>query len=152
MRWSNLFLPHVTRLESCESQIARWRYGEVETCEGQVTGLYARWWPRIGSELDVAMDNYLSQLRENSARFYYAFPLRSPGYMTILYAHSGPRTSYATLYRGIETMDAIAKLRRTNAIVCQATNAKLEERTMNRWGYVRHALALGDNHYIKRLR
>jgi hypothetical protein len=71
--------------------------------------------------------------------------------MSVLYAKSGPNTRYRTLYRGTQLVEEIAVLRKAQAIVCQASNTRLNERLMNRLGYVRHAHSLGDNHYIKRL-
>jgi hypothetical protein len=71
--------------------------------------------------------------------------------MTVSYAHSGPRTQYKTLFRGVQAVDEIAAIWNAQAIVCQATNERLNERLLNRLGYVRHALSLGNNHFIKRL-
>ncbi len=72
--------------------------------------------------------------------------------MSVLYALSGPKTQYTTFYRAVVVLDEIARLRDSDAIVCQVINLQASERLMNRWGYVRHALARGDNHYIKRLK
>lgn len=71
--------------------------------------------------------------------------------MSVLYAHSGPNTSYRTVYKGVTVVDEIAGIRNARAIVCQATNTRLTERLMRRLGYVRHAPLLGNNNYIKRL-
>jgi hypothetical protein len=71
--------------------------------------------------------------------------------MAVLYLHSGPNTRYATIRRGIETIEQIARNHPAQAIVCQSTNERLNERFMRRHGYVKHALSLGDNHYINRL-
>ena len=71
--------------------------------------------------------------------------------MSLLYARSGPNTQYKTILRAVEVVDEIAKLKNTKSIVCQAVGIRATERLMNRWGYVRHATVLGDNHYIKRL-
>ena len=72
--------------------------------------------------------------------------------MSVLYARSGPDTQYKTLLRAVSIMDEIATLSNSNAIVCQMISERGTERLMQRWGYVRHATSLGDNHYIKRRR
>jgi len=72
--------------------------------------------------------------------------------MSVLYAQSGPNTQYKTLYCAVTVMDEIARLRDAQAIVCQTISPRASERLMNRWGYIRHAQTLGDNHFIKRLK
>ena len=72
--------------------------------------------------------------------------------MSLLYVHAGEKTTYETFHQGILAIDAIATLRKAHGIVCQVTNDRLTDRMMQRWGYVKHASALGDNHYIRRLR
>ena len=71
--------------------------------------------------------------------------------MAINYLTSGEQTSYRTLLLGVQVLEEIARSRKSIAIVCQTYSDRLTERLMNRWGYVRHALSLGDNHYIRRL-
>ena len=71
--------------------------------------------------------------------------------MAVNYLTCGERTSYRTLWLGVQMIEHIARQRESVAIVCQAYSDRLSERLMHRWGYVRHALTLGDNHYIRRL-
>jgi hypothetical protein len=151
MRWASLGLGFVTDVSESAYQIKSWHYGEIELREGKLHRIYPRWWPRIGSAWESMVDSYIRRLPEDHCRVYYAFPLRSPGFMSVLYAYSGPRTSYKTLLRGVTAVEEIARLRNVQAIVCQATNPRLNERLMSRLGYVRHAHSLGSNHYIKRL-
>jgi hypothetical protein len=152
VRWANCGLGSIIDLAHSHARIRNCRYGEIELIDGAVHRIYPRWWPRVGSEWESMMDSYLPRLPADHCRVYYAFPMRSPGFMSVLYAHSGPNTCYRTLYRGVTAVDEIAKIRNAEAIVCQVTNTRLTERLMRRLGYVRHAFSLGDNHYIKRLR
>ena len=128
-----------------------WRYGEIELSNGSLVAIYRRWWPRIGSQWEACQDSYIRTLPADSCRAYFAFPVRAPGYMTVLYARGGPNMQYKTIYQAVLAMDEIAKLRDSKAIVCQVISERGTERLMNRWGYVRHAAKLRDNHYIKRL-
>ena len=145
-----LFLPSVPSVDGHETIVASWRYGEVTIVGSHVRSIQARWWPRWGTVFGMWTDRISRSLPVDECRFYYAFPKSSPGFMSLLYTHAGPRTSYATFYRGIETLDRIATLNKAHAIVCQTTNDRLTERMMNRWGYHRHAENLGDGHYIRR--
>ncbi len=97
------------------------------------------------------MDRVARTLPEDECRFYFAFPRRAPGFMSLLYVHAGEKTYYQTFHRGIAAIESVARLHRSHAIVCQVTNDRLTERLMERWGYERHAPQLGENHFIRRL-
>ena len=152
IRVANLALGNVTSVDGNADRIRSWNYGELELFDGKLLGIYPRWWPRIASEWESFRDSAIRSLPTDFCRVYYAFPRRVPGFMSVLYARSGPNTKYKTLYRAVVVMEEIARLRDSHAIVCQMINLRASERLMNRWGYVRHALALGNNHYIKRLK
>ena len=151
-RVANFALGSVNSIEGNADRIRSWNYGELELFDGKLLGIYPRWWPRITSEWESFRDSTIRSLPSDFCCAYYAFPRRAPGFMSVLYARSGPNTQYKTLYRAVVVMDEIARLRGSDAIVCQTINLRASERLMNRWGYVRHALALGENHYIKRLK
>jgi hypothetical protein len=71
--------------------------------------------------------------------------------MAINYVTCGEQTSYRTLLLAGQVLEEIARSRKSIAIVCQAVSVRLSERLMHRWGFVRHALTVGENHYIRRL-
>lgn len=152
IRLASLALSPLHSIEANAEKVSSWRYGEIELFNGSLAAIYPRWWPRWGSQWESYWDSYHRVLPADHCIAYFAFPRSAPGYMSVLYAHSGPNTQYKTIYRAVSTMDQIAKLRNSDAIVCQMVSERGTERLMNRWGYVRHALSLGDNHYIKRLR
>jgi hypothetical protein len=117
---------------------------------GQLVVVQARWWPRWGTVFGAMMDRVARNLPDDECRFYYAFPRTSPGFMSLLYVHAGEKTTYKTFHQGIAAIESLAKLNRSQAIVCQVTNDRLTERMMRRWGYVKHAEHLGRDHYIRR--
>jgi hypothetical protein len=149
INWANLGLGRVS--ETSAKSVLQWRYGQVETRDGLLVDISGRWWPWIASQWDVWRESYIKGLPPDVCRFYYAFPIRAPGFMAVLYAHSGPRTRYPTIRKAIQVLEDIAHRRNAQAIVCQSTNDRLDERMMRRHGYTKHALTLGNNHYIKRL-
>ena len=151
-RVANLALGNVASVVGNVDRVRGWSYGELELSNGELLGIYPRWWPKLASQWESFHDSYLRNLPADFCRVYYAFPRRAPGFMSVLYARSGPNTQYKTLYKAVVVTDEIAKLRNSDAIVCQTISPRASERLMNRWGYVRHAFVLGDNHYIKRLR
>ena len=152
IRIANLALGSVPSLEGNSDKIRSWNYGELELSDGNLIGIYPRWWPRIASQWEAFQDSYIRTLRADFCRAYYAFPRRAPGFMSVLYAKSGPNTQYKTLYRAVLVIDEIARLKDADAIVCQTISSRASERLMNRCGYVRPAQSVGENHSIKRLK
>ena len=152
VRLASIALRPVHAIDENADSLRSWRYGEIELSDGKLVAIYPRWWPRLGSRWESYQDSYNRKLPVDVCRVYYSFPLRAPGYMSVLYAHSGPNTRYKTIRRAVLVVDAIAVLNSSNAIICQIINERGTERLMKRWGYVRHATSLGDNHYIKRIR
>lgn len=150
-RWANLGLGQATSVNGFADRIQTWHYGEIEVCRGELLAIYPRWWPKFASQWEAWRDSYLRRPPVDVCRIYYAFPRRTPDYLTVIYAHAGPKTQLKTLFRGVRLVDEIAAIWKVKAIVCQATNARLNERLMRRLGYVRHAFSLGENHYIKRM-
>jgi len=150
-RLASIGLQEFSSIEGHEQAIRRYRYGEVASKSGALIRIAPRWWPRHGSEWEAYQESYLRHLPKDFCRTYYAFPRCSPGFMSVLYAHSGPATRYRTLYRAVKTIDSIARIKNAQAIVCQIMNERASERLLKRWGYVRHAIKLGGHHYIKRL-
>jgi hypothetical protein len=152
VRIASLALSSLDSIQAHRDKVRSWRYGEVEIAQGKLVSVYPRWWPRFGSQWESWQDTYNRDLPIDTCRAYYAFPRSAPGFMSVLYARSGPSTTYKTIHRTVTAMDEIAMLRDTKAIVCQMVTERGSERLMKRWGYVRHAFSLGENHYIKRLR
>lgn len=111
-----------------------------------------RWVPRFASRWDVLRDTLKPRAVVGECCVYYAFPLRTPGFMAVQYLVCGQQTPYETLRRSVEIVSWIARARGCQAVVCQAISDRLSERIMNRWGYVQHAKTLGPGHYILRLR
>jgi hypothetical protein len=113
--------------------------------------LFSRYWPRWPSRLGQWMDERWRRLPTGQVRIYFNQPRLSPGFLVLAYAQAGKQATLPTLRLSLNILEEIARRRNMQAIVCQATAVKLNERVMNYFGYDRHAATLGPNHYIKRL-
>ena len=60
------------------------------------------------------------------------------------------RTALSTFYAATLILDEIARLRDTNAIVCNVTNLRISDRLMLRWGWEKHCQHWAGRHFIKR--
>ena len=58
---------------------------------------------------------------------------------------------WGTLYAASLVLDEVARLRRSQAIVCNVTNRRISDRLMQRWGWEEHCQQWSSRHFIKRL-
>jgi hypothetical protein len=82
---------------------------------------------------------------------YYNQPWRFPNFLTLAYALSGRETSMKSVRVCLEALDEIARLKQSDALLCDASNWRISERFMRRWGWVPHCPASWwHRHFIKR--
>ena len=81
---------------------------------------------------------------------YYNQPWRMPNYLALKYIVSTAGSSYATFRAALKALDAIAAIKGTDAIVCDAGNIRLSERVMNRLGWEPHKPQRWHRNYIRR--
>ena len=82
---------------------------------------------------------------------YYNQPWRFPQFLALAYALSGRETSMRTIRVGLEVLDEIARLKKSDALLCDAGNWRISERFMRRWGWQPHCpAAWWHRHFIKR--
>jgi hypothetical protein len=73
-----------------------------------------------------------------------------PDFMALKYIVSTAGTSYATIRAALKTLDAIAELKRIDAIVCDAGNMRLSDRLMARFGWEPHKPQRWHRNFIRR--
>jgi hypothetical protein len=132
--------------------LRRRRYGVIEVREGRLRRILLRPYPKLVSLYEVGIASLLNGFKPTRDRclLYYNAPRACPGYLTLRYLVSDPGTSMKTIHTALRTLDEIARLRRAQAIVCDAANPRLSHRLMERYGWVRHCEHLRGRHYIKR--
>ena len=81
---------------------------------------------------------------------YYNQPLSSPNFLALKYVVSSRGTPYATLRAAATTLDAIARLKRSDALLCDAFNQRLSDRILRRHGWEPHKPQRWHRNYIKR--
>jgi hypothetical protein len=81
---------------------------------------------------------------------YYNQPRRIPNFLALKYIVSTSGTSYRTFRASLLVLDAIAELKQTNAIVCDAANFRLSDRLMARLGWEPHKPQRWHRNYIRR--
>lgn len=106
--------------------------------------------PRRFTISRVWIDSYLRTGGEDTCTLYYSGTRATPGYLTLDYVRSGPRTTLQTFRRALVVLDRIAHLRQSVAIFAHVSTSAISDRLLCRWGWQEHAARLGGRHWIKR--
>jgi hypothetical protein len=120
------------------------RYGMIEVVGGRLARVVLRPWPKL-----VTFREHWPAAGDR-CRLYYNQPRQMPNFLALKYIVSSRDGSYASVRRALVVLDEIARIKGTDAIVCEARNLRLSERLLARFGWQRHCLHDERRHYIKR--
>lgn len=142
----------VTDLAGGAEVIRRRRYGMIEAAEGEFRRVVLRPVPKLASLLEILLLGRWHHRRRpgDRCRLYYNQPRRLENFLAVTYVVSSKGASWATLRRASEALDQIARLKATDAMVCDAANARLSAQMLARWGWQPHKPSRWHRHYIKR--
>jgi hypothetical protein len=133
--------------------LIRHRYGVIEVVDGQFQRVLIRPWPKIlvGPEV-LWFGQWLHQRRRGDRLLiYYNQPRRFSNYLALAYAFSSQKTWMRTIRVGLEALDEIARLKQSDALLCDVGNWRISDRFMRRWGWEPHCpRSWWHRHYIKR--
>ena len=127
-------------------------FGVIEVRDGQLRQISFRPWPLIVSMWRVWSDIYLRPTRtpDDACWLYFDQHMRMPSYLLLKYIVSAPGTSFRTFRAATLVLDEVARIKQSDAILCEATNSRISERLLVRWGWERHVPGSRRRHYIKR--
>lgn len=139
-------------LGSESDRLRAWRYGVIETVGGKFTAVHLRAWPKLASlpELWPQGLKYHAQGQADRCFLYYNQPRRMPNFLALRYVVSTEGTSYRTFRAALLALDAVAEIKRTDAIVCDAANMRLSDRLMARLGWEPHKPQRWHRNFIRR--
>ena len=145
----------VTDLAAGVEILRRRRYGMIEAVDGQFVRVVLRPYPALFVGSWEAMLGMLGWPRRRTlpgdcCRLYYNQPRSLPNFLALKYVVAGQCGTFATFRRVLEVLDEIARLKRTDALVCDAMNVKLSDRFMRRCGWEPHCPSRWHRHFIKR--
>ena len=128
------------------------RYGVIETIGGELRSIRLRPWPKLVSLPEVwpLGSRYHSHGDADRCLLYYNQPRQMPNFLALRYVVSTSGTSYKTFRAALTALDAVAELKRTDAIVCDAGNMRLSDRLMARLGWQPHKPQPWHRNYIRR--
>jgi hypothetical protein len=146
------FTTTIRNWDAGRDELVRGRYGVIETAGGQLVAVHLRPWPKLLSwpELWPAGPAYHAHGGVDRCLLYYNQPRRFTNFLALKYIVSTAGTSYATARAAIETLDAIAQLKRTDALLCDAANTRISDRLLARFGWEAHKPQRWRRNFIKR--
>lgn len=149
-----LFGAVVTDLIADEASVRRRRWGCIESSAGRFVSLRLTPMPKLLSVREVwpMGDRYHARGPADRCRLYYYHPRSAGDYLALRYLVTTSGAAYRTVLAALRTLDRVAAIKQSRAIVCDAANLRLSERVLRRHGYRPHAPMRWRRNYIRRLR
>jgi hypothetical protein len=142
----------VVDLNADRELILRRRYGVIETRQGKFVAIHFRPWPKLISIAEARWFGGWKHQRgqRDQCLIYFNQPAAHTNFLTLSYIQSGWATTLATFRLAATILDCVAQLKRSDAIMCEVTNARISDRLFQRWGWEPHLLSSRRRHWIKR--
>jgi len=145
-------LETITDLTAGAETLRHRRYGVIETRGGELVSVTLRPWPHLLSlrELWPLGDAWRPAGPMDRCRLYYNQPRGCEEFLALRYVACTAGASYATFRAALRTLDEIAALKGSRALLCDAANNRLSDRFLRRMGWEPHAPMWGRRNYIRR--
>jgi hypothetical protein len=142
----------VTDIEAGADVVRRRRYGVVEVVRGRLVAIHMRPFPKLFAwpELVPVRRHYHARGPEDRCLLYFNQPWRFPNFLALRYVVSAAGTKLATFRGALTVLDAIARIKRSDALLCDVANTRISDRLMARWGWQAHKPQAFHRNYIKR--
>lgn len=142
----------ITDLQQRRETLARRHYGVIEARDGAFYCVRLRPYPKIGSVPEALLIGgwYHRHRHADRCRLYYDQPRRFPNFLAVKYFVSARDTRLGTVQRLLEALDEIARVKRSDAILCDAANWRLSTAIMTRFGWEPHSPSKWHRHFIRR--
>lgn len=128
------------------------RFGVIEVASGELKCVRFRPWPKEISLPEAWIAGNWSHRRAHGNRcwLYYNQPWGHTNFLALKYIVSSHGCTLNTFCLSLKVLDEIARLKRTDAIVCHVTNDRITDCYLQRLGWERHLENSSRRHFIKR--
>lgn len=142
----------VTDWNAGQERLRRRRYGVIETRSGKLSQIYLRPFPKLVAwpEIWPTQANYHARGEPDRCLLYYNQPWRHPSFLALKYIVSTPGTPYGTFRAALSALDELARLKRVDALLCDAANCRISDRLLKRFGWQPHCPSRWHRNHIKR--
>ena len=139
-------------VESNIAKLRQRRYGAIEVIDGQLQAVHLKPWPKVISAAEINLFGRRThhKVPQDRCVLYYNQPWFHSNFLALKYILSNFGASYASFLRTTQILDQVAFIKKSAAIVCEASNIRLSGRLMNRLGWERHLPGSQRRHFIRR--
>ncbi len=142
----------ITDWQSGAEAIRDGRYGVIDCRQGRLAAIHLRPVPKLVSAWEVwTLGQWSHRLRPGDrCLVYYNQPRRFPNFLVLIYLLSFRDTSIATVRRALAVLDEVARLKGSDALLCNVASWRISDRVMFRCGWEPHCPSRWSRHFIKR--
>ncbi len=133
-----------------EAKIRQWKCGRIVMRAGKLIEIQQRLLCGNVSVAEVWLQAKYGRRDDDCCWLDYHQPLGMPSFLTLDYIRAGTLASYKTLIGACQTLDEIARIRSTAAVVAHVTNRNISDRLLLRHGWERHMEHWKGRHWIRR--
>jgi hypothetical protein len=131
--------------------LRRRRYGVICAADGRFGRVVLRPLPKLTSVPAMLLTRAVRRRSPGDrCRLYYNQPLRFPRFLAVTCLVSDRGTSLATVRRALEVLDLVARVKRSDALLCDVANWRITPEMLARYGWEPHCPGRWHRHYIKR--
>lgn len=140
----------IVDLELESSRVARLRCGRIEVTDGRLVAVHPRRMVAAASVAGVWWDIFAGRGDHQRCEIDFHVPRGMPAFVTLDYIRAGRRAGYANFRRAVRTLEQIAIIKGSHAIVAHVTNPMITDRLLTRLGWQEHCLNWRGRHWIRR--
>ena len=127
------------------------RYGMIEMADQQLVRVSFCPLPKLAGPLDMPWGHVVHRAAKgNHCWLYFNQPRGLEQFLALKFVVSTRRATLATFRGALEVLDEVARIKQTEAIVCDVANWRISDRLLARWGWVPHKPQRWHRNYIKR--
>lgn len=140
-------------IDAAKPRLPNARYIAIDCAAGKVRRIILRPLPTLANWWYVKFVSGIARWcrgRADQCWVYCDQPGALTQFLAIRYVESTLGTQYATIRSAAQAIDEIAAVKKIDAALCDACNARISERLLRRWGWVTHAPSRWNRNFIKR--
>ena len=135
--------------------VSRRRYGVIEIIDQQLAAIHLRPFPKLVSVSEVHWTAFLKRQKSASTSLdrvmlYYNQPIMHTNFLALKYFVSDYKATLASIAVSLSVLDWVAKIKRTDAIVSEISNQRIQDRHLAHFGWEQHLHDSKKRHWIKR--
>ena len=141
----------ITDMTSGVERLRRRPFGVIHMVDNHLAKIRLRPFPKLGTPEALLLARwYHRRATGNQCRIYYNQPWQCPNYLALKFFVSTRDCTVANALGALRVLDEIARIKQSNAIVCDVSNWRISDRQLQRWGWEAHCPQRWHRNYIKR--